>query len=424
MELYVDNYKGFTDTIIPIKDVTFFVGENSTGKTSILKLLEILSQPQFWLNPSFNNTEIELGYFSEIVNQLSAKKDSFSIGVCYDHTSDGSPYSSFSWMKFRNKQSTPELCGFKFIINSKSIWCENIKEDVICYRLKEIRENVSFNEWIHDFESYGDCKEIKVKHAINMPFGFIRSFIIDYISEAKNEEDTGKKHIRYMSPMVSNRFYWIAPIRAKARRWYESYKLGYSSEGEHIPVLLRMILSKDKAKEKKIIEAINTFGKNSGLFDSLEVRDGGFSEAPFSLRVKYNKLSVNITNVGYGISQILPPMIELLTSNEASFAIQQPEVHLHPKAQAAFGEFLHFAATKKKNRVFVETHSEYIINRFRYVVANSKSKISAAVLLFERDEKGTHVKEIPINSKGQLEGNAVENYMKFFFDEEIRMLEI
>lgn len=423
MELYLNNYKGFVDTLIPINDVSFFVGENSTGKTSILKLLEVLSQPHFWLNPSFNNSEIELGYFSEIVNQLSEKKDSFSIGVYFDEEKEDCAYCSYSWMSFTDKESTPALAGFKFIQGVNSVWCDSIKENVISFRTKKIDENVSFGDWVRDFEGYDESDEIKIKHAGNLPFGFIRSIIDDKLGGNSHENYENVK-FKYMSPRIYDKFYWIAPIRAKAKRWYESYKLDYSSEGEHIPVLLKKIFAKNTVKNNKIIEALEVFGKNSGLFDKLEVKDGGTNDSPFSLRAQYGKLSVNITNVGYGVSQILPPIVELLTSNSNSFAIQQPEVHLHPKAQAAFGEFLHAIATKQKNRIIVETHSDYMINRFRYAMSKSKSKLSAQVVLFERDEKGTHVKLIPINNKGQFEGEAIEDYMKFFYDEEMKMLDM
>lgn len=423
MELYLDNYKGFVDTLIPINDVSFFVGENSTGKTSILKLLEVLSQPHFWFNPSFNNSEIELGYFSEIVNLLSEKKDSFSIGVYFDEEKGDSPYCGYSWMSFTDKESTPVLSSFKFVQGINSVWCDNIKENVISYRTKKIGENVSFGEWVRDFDGYEKNCEIKIKNICNMPFAFIRSIIEDKLGGNNHEGDKNIK-LDYTFPHINSNFFWIAPIRAKAKRWYESYKLDYSSEGEHIPVLLKKIFTKNTAKNTKIIEALEVFGKNSGLFDKLEVRDSGSKDSPFSLRAKYGKLSINITNVGYGVSQILPPIVELLTSNSNSFAIQQPEVHLHPKAQAAFGEFLHTIATKQKNRIIVETHSDYMINRFRYTMSNSKSKLSAQVVLFERDEKGTHVKRIPINSSGQFEGEYVDDYMRFFLDEELKMLDM
>ena len=71
--LYLDNYKGFVKTFIPFLDVNFFVGENSTGKTAVLNLLNILSSPKFWISPEFNNETVELGYFDEIVKVLEEK---------------------------------------------------------------------------------------------------------------------------------------------------------------------------------------------------------------------------------------------------------------------------------------------------------------------------------------------------------------
>ena len=55
--IFVDNFRGFRDTCIPITDVNFLVGENSTGKTSILGLLKLLAGPRFFsIKPSTVNT--------------------------------------------------------------------------------------------------------------------------------------------------------------------------------------------------------------------------------------------------------------------------------------------------------------------------------------------------------------------------------
>ena len=65
--LYVDNFRGFNDTLVPLCDVNFLVGENSTGKTSILSVLNLLSETRFWFEPEFNNEEIEFGNFEDIM---------------------------------------------------------------------------------------------------------------------------------------------------------------------------------------------------------------------------------------------------------------------------------------------------------------------------------------------------------------------
>lgn len=418
MILYVDNYKGFTDTFIPIKNVNFFVGENSSGKTSILKLLEVMSSNSFWFNPEFNNSEIELGYFSEIVNQAAADKSYFSIGIYYDEEKQEDKYNGFIWLKFKEEDSTPVISEFKFISNNKSIWCYSAKDNVIKYRTKHIEQGIPFADWIHDFDGFEDAECIKPSFGKNLPFGILCSIL----EECANGLEQSSTHGLRM-PLPYNRFIWIAPIRAKAKRWYESYKLSYSSEGEHIPLLLRKTLSGTTTKVKNFVESMNYFGQESGLYDSIEIKDGK-KDAPFAMYVNYGKLSVNITNVGYGVSQVLPLVVELLTSNKDSFAIQQPEVHLHPKAQAAFGEFIFKVATENKNRLILETHSEYMINRFRHAVSNSRKKTESQILLFKRDSEGSHVFEIPINSKGKMEGDYICDYLEFFMDEELKLMEI
>ncbi|MDM8526525.1 AAA family ATPase, partial [Desulfococcaceae bacterium HSG8] len=79
--LFIDNFRGFSKTYIPIKDVNFFVGENSTGKTSVLTLLKLISSPSFWRDQSFNNDDISFTDFKDIVSINSPDKSFFHIGM-------------------------------------------------------------------------------------------------------------------------------------------------------------------------------------------------------------------------------------------------------------------------------------------------------------------------------------------------------
>ncbi|MCC8198228.1 MAG: AAA family ATPase, partial [Tannerellaceae bacterium] len=134
---------------------------------------------------------------------------------------------------------------------------------------------------------------------------------------------------------------------------------------------------------------------------------------------------IRMTNVGYGVSQILPLLIEPLTSTSDLFSYQQPEVHLHPKAQVAFGDFIFDSFIINKNRFIIETHSDYILNRFRYAMSKSKidKEIDAKILFFERNSSGTNLISIPINKNGKFEEELPESYINFFIDEELKMLE-
>ena len=94
------------------------------------------------------------------------------------------------------------------------------------------------------------------------------------------------------------------------------------------------------------------FGKDAGLFDSIIPHPlVSRSQYPFEvrLRTKQGKVS-NLCGVGYGVSQILPLLVDLLLStNRYGFLIKQPEVHLHTKAQAQFGTLISNLAKKERS---------------------------------------------------------------------------
>lgn len=416
MELYIDNYKGFVDTIIPIRGVNFFVGENSTGKTAVLNLLEIVTSSNFWFNPDFNPGEIELGYFSEMVSQNSNDKKSFSIGVYMDERRQDKPHSGYVWLKFVEKESNPSVSEFRFVVGNISAWCYLEGDIKVTIMTKEIEDACTFGEWIKDTEGYREHLVANIKG--RPPFAIMRSMVEEKL---KGNDSTNGGHL--IVPRRYNEFIWMAPIRAKAKRWYESYKVSFSPNGEHIPLFLKKCLSSNSVRLKTFVDAMNEFGKASGLFDMVEVKSDS-KETPFALYVRYGKLCVNITNVGYGVSQVLPLVVEMLTSKGDSFALQQPEVHLHPKAQAAFGELIYKVATKYKNRIIVETHSDYLINRFRYAVSKGRSKVDAQVLYFQRGESGIKTTTMLIDGHGQFKGEIPQSYMEFFFEEELKMLEM
>ena len=92
---------------------------------------------------------------------------------------------------------------------------------------------------------------------------------------------------------------------------------------------------------------LEEFGRKSGLFDEIFIKRLGRHEfEPFQMEVrKWGRrpkrrkgAKRNLIDVGYGVSQVLPLLVELLDPNGSSLLLlQQPEVHLHPSAQAALG---------------------------------------------------------------------------------------
>ena len=108
---------------------------------------------------------------------------------------------------------------------------------------------------------------------------------------------------------------------------------------------LSMMSRRDPDTWKKLKERLEKFGSDSGLFDEISIESFGRTDdaTPFQIQIRKfgGKLKGNRRNlidVGYGVSQALPIITELLRPDASSmFLLQQPEVHLHPSAQAALG---------------------------------------------------------------------------------------
>lgn len=421
--LYVDNYRGFTDTYIPFMDVNFLVGENSTGKTSILNLINLLMSSSFWFLPDFNNDDIDMGYFYEIVNKASGHNDYFDIGIEKRESGEGEMF-KYIWMRFENKNDIPKIKACAIHNGKRTI---HIKmEDESAYFKSQQQGEIQFRNWIEKVKKTIDGEYemlLDGRFAKGTPF----CLVLNLAQERAWHANTKKASINniIIGPFTTS-LVWIAPIRAKARRVYDMYKAHYSADGEHMPVLLNSLLNSGD-KSKKYINALFEFGESSNLFDKIETHSLGQEKgSPFRVEITYGKLPMCITNVGYGVSQILPIIMQILASQNKYLAIQQPEVHLHPRAQAAFGDFIYQSAKEHKNKFIIETHSDYTINRFRLNISKSApdSSVKSQILFFERIGNETKAVSLPFKENGGYSDNTPPSYGKFFIDEELQILRI
>lgn len=423
-KIYLKNYKGFREQFIELEDVNFFVGENSTGKTSILKIINLLASHKFWFDFEFNNDEVELGYFEEIITKnIDEKFIQIGLEKYSKNLKEQDKQERLRiLLEFKQLDSIPAIDKIKINAGNYDLFIKFTSNE-IKYKSKENVEN-SFEDWVRDLNFLGNYQKLDFPSS-RLPF----PVIVDLVrQEIKKKTDKPLASIRFNQEKLYANYNWIAPIRAKPKRIYESYKVNFSAEGDHIPQVLRQILSKSNLKnQKKIIATLEKFGAESNLFDKIEVKElGKKNSSPFEINVKYKNVEVKLPNVGYGVSQSLPIIIEVLSSNNSCFAIQQPEVHLHPRAQAAFGSFLFNSTVNDKNQFIVETHSDFTINRFRYDLLKNKSKrkIDSKVLFFERNEEGNSIVNIKIDSSGSYADDTPDSYRDFFIDEELKLLEI
>lgn len=425
MQLYLNNFKGFSDTVIPFQKVNFFVGENSTGKTTVLSVLEFISRTGFLYSPVFNNKYSQFGSFSEIVNQLSKDRTYFQIGIqFYD------PYEKeisakahlYRYLEtFINSGGNPILHSIKLTQGTKTVVCENLPHKQVTARVCDsTTTDISFYDWIH-LEDYST--EFVIEQSSRTKPDLM--YILDMVNSYLHLDDREPFYYSVVFPNVFANFNAFSPVRAKPHRFYESFYQPFSRQGDHIPASLKKLLKSNRVNAKQKVARLQKFGLDSGLFDRISLsKYGQGTEGPFSLNVSYGKVVSNLANVGYGVSQVLPLSVEILNSKKSTFSLQQPEVHLHPRAQAQFGELLYHSAINDNNVFFCETHSNYLIDRFRYLInQNGGEDALSQVLFFERDESGNHVTVIPIDKDGHFPSDMPDAYTRFFIEEELKMLE-
>ncbi len=105
--------------------------------------------------------------------------------------------------------------------------------------------------------------------------------------------------------------YASAPIRTEPLRTYSPIEALSSAEGSHIPILLAQLKSFDSKQWTVIRDRLIAFGKQADLFQEIDIKRLGRSNSdPFQLMITVSKVRSNIIDVGYGISQVLPIVVE------------------------------------------------------------------------------------------------------------------
>jgi len=433
--LFVDNFRGFEKTFFPIKDVNFLVGENSTGKTSILGLIKLLSSPHFWLIlPDFDTAEVNFGHFKDIVSINSPDRSYFSVGLVKSEPRlKGNINIQAFLMTFVESEGLPRISKYTYTYGGKEV---RVKFGNRIVKQKHLDIEQLDNEY--EFIKKVFMPWIDTYHKDDRGYSTLSSQTIPIhpktallnVHALLQEIVDNKGERRYPRgvalPVFDHEMVWLAPIRTKPLRTYDAYKLEFSPEGDHTPYLIKKILGK-KRDAGAFLKFVERIGKESGLFESVSIKSYGRSvTSPFELDVILNEKPLSIGNVGYGVSQSLPLIVELFARPKGSwFTIQQPEVHLHPRAQAVLGDMLFELASKQGKKFLVETHSDFVIDRFRLNYREKTSKKpNSQVLFFERGSKGNRVYQLELAENGELPDDQPKAYRNFFIREEMKLLRL
>ena len=221
-----------------------------------------------------------------------------------------------------------------------------------------------------------------------------------------------------------------APVRSRPKRTYDAAPGRQTAEGDSVPRRLADLSAGKGGPWKRLEKKLVLFGQASGLFDEVGVRRLGPNDSdPFQIRVRKFGGNLrgpwrNLTDVGYGVSQALPILVEVMNGDPSRvFLLQQPEVHLHPQAQAALGSLLLTAAAEGR-QMMVETHSDHLLERVRMDVRDRNTDLQpedVSILYFERQGLGVRIYSLDLDEEGNVCA-APDSYRRFFLEETERAL--
>ena len=368
------NFRCFRDVkYARLAPLTLLVGENSAGKTSFMAMLRILSDISAGSEtPDFRREPYDLGGFNEIAyRDKSYRAKTFEAG--FDATLPAPNLGELESARYRvdvifGKRGTAPV---------------------------PVRRRFS----------HGDASAEYLDDAVKARGCAVASSAVSALA--------------------------AAPIRTKPRRAYDPKRLTADAEDDHIPAYLAELSAQNGERWETIKRSLEKFGQESGLFDEINIRDlGDNGRDPFHIRVRQSDNGHetpfhNLIDVGYGVSQALPVVTQTVRDVRYSgaespklFLIQQPEAHLHPRAQAALGS-LFCRLASPRNQFIIETHSDHLMDRVRMDARDGVGQVKpedVSILYFERSGSEVNIHSLGVDDNGNVTG-APNSYRRFFMEE-------
>jgi len=166
----------------------------------------------------------------------------------------------------------------------------------------------------------------------------------------------------------------LGPFRTPPARKYEFAGKDFEEIGLDGKHAVDVLIAEALHKKSRILKNISGWLSESGLAGEISLHEIGTDSSTYSVVFNTGATPANFADVGFGLSQVLPVLVQgWKTPKKSLFVCQQPELHLHPDAQVQLASF--FASlVKEKRQVIVETHSEPLVLGIRRVLAEAIGK--------------------------------------------------
>lgn len=433
--LRLENFRAFEKLDIPLTKINCFLGPNNSGKSAILSAITVLSQT---LDSSDRDVPLllkgkyeDLGTYRDTVYGHDVKLD-IKIGM------------DFSFISPKPSEDIPRSVGiettFHYRKQRREIVIGEIKitsppNELLLKARVSKRSNTQITEGVS--HNFGNIKLGRSSSGTLIMNHFIPSvsptYMRNWLFRRRGRKGTAERREAYLhldyelyqaSRVISDhlsKLEFVGPFRTGPKRTYSFSGESPSSvgaSGDKCIDILASDQSRRKGKKKNIARRVTDWLRQSEIADGIKVFP--LTDRHFEIHITHIHTGeeVNIADAGFGISQILPILVAgYFIPPNSTFIIEEPEIHLHPKAQSEIGTFLH-DISKKDVQIFVETHSEHLLLRLQsYIASGELSPNDVNVFYIYSEEKGRRKIEklIPIGSDGYF----AEKWPKGFFPERL-----
>lgn len=445
--LGIHNFRSFINEKFNFSRINILIGENSGGKSSLLKFLLALKQTlesplesNFKLKGDFtdlgnyeeiiynHNKELNIEFeFEESVKYFKYFTENISY---FDRQEKEYIHETLIYLKYlENSLTSLKITLTNKLDNHSSILLqfhndligdlilehidtlnEEIHKEIYCNLIlrRLSGEEITINDCICYKEGYFSLLESSIRNKLSENYNTTIYYEILYLLIFQN----------FMMNQIS-KVKFVNPIGTSPKRFYfhEDKKSTYNNIDieKLINVLGDPNLTNKEYEER--ISLLNQTINSFGIAEEVEILKN--KDFPvLALNVKTKNFWSNITDVGYGVSLQLPILFQALlsenyTRNGETLLIEQPEVHLHPSLQAKFIETL--LSIGNKNSYFIETHSEHIVRMLQVLIKTKKFGIKSSDISIYYFKRGTEKFEITNHTICDL-GNLTPNFPTGFYD--------
>ena len=432
-EIDIQEFKAWNGTgPIRMAPLTIFCGTNSSGKSSIAQFLLMLKQTvesydrRIVLNLGEKDSLVDLGSWSDIIHKHKVDKH-----IYFDISFDTNIAQFKNILEPKRKYGPYKSLRFYFIAGfskkTNSIAIEEMTYELNPFKaplppLVDFRMEKRAAGYVITSAGYELAQ--RNRYPLPPPENFY-GFPSETATKFENAD-----FLPDLSLAVNNLFRsicYVGPIRQNPARQYQFSGDQPTDVGIKGEKTINAILAvKDKKisigldeQQKSFQVLIATCLKKMKLIHSFRIVRISKTRKDYEVKIKIAPKSseVLITDVGFGISQILPVIVQCFYAPANSIQIfEQPEIHLHPSVQSNLADILIDAIHAREddkprnNQLIVESHSEHLIRRIQRRIAEGTLKTDEVAVYFVNQESGeAQIKELQIDNYGNIT-NWPENF--------------